>query len=69
MESSNEIEKNEIHENIESISETTIDKDKTFNRLKEIQTLLKKESSLNELCKKIIKFKFIYSHSRKRRFN
>jgi len=29
-----------------------VDKDKTFNRLKEIQNLLKKESSLNELCKK-----------------
>jgi hypothetical protein len=28
-----------------------VDKDKTFNRLKEIQNLLKKESSLNELCK------------------
>ena len=28
-----------------------IDKDKTFNRLREIQNLLKKESSLNELCK------------------
>lgn len=27
-----------------------VDKDKTFNRLKEIQNLLK-ESSLNELCK------------------
>ena len=27
------------------------DIDKTFNRLKEIQGLLKKESSLNELCK------------------
>jgi hypothetical protein len=28
--------------------------DKTFNRLKEIQTLIKKESSLRELCKNII---------------
>ena len=28
-----------------------VDKDKTFNKLKEIQSLLKKESSLNELCK------------------
>ena len=26
-------------------------KDKTFNKLKEIQYLLKKESALNELCK------------------
>ena len=32
-------------------SEGIVDKDKTFNRLKEIQNLLKKESSLNELCK------------------
>lgn len=31
-----------------------IDKDKTFNKLKEIQDLLKKESSLNDLCKFII---------------
>jgi hypothetical protein len=34
-----------------SASEKEVDKDKTFNRLKEIQNLLKKESSLNELCK------------------
>ena len=27
------------------------DIDKTFNRLKELQTLLKKESALKELCK------------------
>ena len=27
------------------------DIDKTFNRLKKLQTLLKKESSLKELCK------------------
>ena len=31
-----------------------MDKDKTFNTLKEIQDLLKKESSLNDLCKCII---------------
>ena len=31
-----------------------IDKEKTFNKLKEIQDLLKKESSLNDLCKFII---------------
>ena len=31
--------------------EKIVDKDKTFNKLKEIQSLLKKESSLNELCK------------------
>ena len=42
---------NEIHENEIINSDKQIDKDKTFNRLKEIQTLLKKESSLNELCK------------------
>jgi hypothetical protein len=27
------------------------EEDKTFNRLKELQTLLKKESALKELCK------------------
>ncbi len=29
--------------------------DKTFNRLKELQTLIKKESALKELCKNIRK--------------
>ena len=29
----------------------TKDDEKTFYRLKELQTLLKKESALNELCK------------------
>jgi hypothetical protein len=29
-----------------------IDNDKTFNRLKELQKLIKKESALKELCKK-----------------
>ncbi len=28
-----------------------IESDQTFNRLKELQNLLKKESSLRELCK------------------
>ena len=28
------------------------DNDKTFNRLKELQKLIKKESALKELCKK-----------------
>ena len=28
--------------------------DKTFNRLKDLQQLLKKESALKELCKKTI---------------
>ena len=46
-------------ETIEKISKEEnpnkiIDKDKTFNKLKEIQDLLKKESSLNDLCKCII---------------
>ena len=31
--------------------------DKIFNRLKELQVLIKKESSLKELCKKDIKIK------------
>jgi hypothetical protein len=30
---------------------TIINKDKTFNRLKELQILVKKESALKELCK------------------
>ena len=34
----------------EKSSEKDKDKDKTFNKLKEIQALLKKESSLNDLC-------------------
>jgi hypothetical protein len=29
-----------------------IDNDKTFNRLKQLQKLIKKESALKELCKK-----------------
>ncbi len=40
---------------VESAKEI-VDKDKTFNKLKEIQSLLKKESSLNELCNKIINY-------------
>ena len=40
-------------ENINSIIiEKPKDIDKTFNRLKELQVLLKKESALKELCKK-----------------
>jgi hypothetical protein len=42
--------------NINSNNETP-QSDKTFNRLKELQDLLKKESALKELCKKIIKLK------------
>ena len=34
------------------------EKDKTFNTLKRIQSLLKKESALKKLCKKIIKIYF-----------
>ena len=34
------------------ISEKSQDIDKTFNKLKELQLLLKKESALKELCKK-----------------
>ena len=45
------MEKNNIQESKEMNTVENIDKDKTFNRLKEIQGLLKKESSLNELCK------------------
>ena len=40
------------------------DNDKTFNRLRQLQDLLKKESALKELCKKYYnnnKFKKIYS--------
>jgi len=69
MEISNENKIYEIHGNKETNSKTIIDKDKTFNRLKEIQSLLKKESSIRELCKKIIEILFIYSHSCKKRFN
>ena len=33
-------------------SSDSSDDDKTFNRLKELQTLIKKESALKELCMK-----------------
>ena len=36
--------------NIDNINE--INKDKAFNRLQKLQSLLKKESALKELCKK-----------------
>jgi hypothetical protein len=46
------------------------DKDKTFNKLKEIQDLLKKESSLVDLCKfRIYLFLKKYSLSCQRRCN
>ena len=40
-----------IQETPEPEEEKKIVKDKTFNRLKNIQSLLKKEVALNELCK------------------
>ena len=45
------------------INEQSSITDKTFNRLKELQSLLKKESALKELCKKTklkIKIKLLY---------
>jgi len=36
--------------------------DKSFNRLKELQILLKKESALNDLCKTLIILLFKYSY-------
>ena len=44
---------NEIKEEKYYEKENKIEKDKTFNRLKKIQLLLRKESALNDLCKKI----------------
>lgn len=35
----------------EDIEINQFDEDKTFNKLKEIQVLIRKESSLKELCK------------------
>ena len=35
-----------------NINEKPKDIDKTFNKLKDLQSLLKKESALKELCKK-----------------
>ena len=40
---------------IENMEATNNQNDKTFNRLRDLQTLLKKESALKELCKKNIK--------------
>ena len=45
---------NTIRENTETNNNQN---DKTFNRLRDLQTLLKKESALKELCKK--KYKII----------
>ena len=49
----------ENNKNIENLdikidTETNKEKDKTFNRLKYLQILLKKESALKELCKFLI---------------
>ena len=43
----------DIQETPEPEQETkiNIDKDKTFNKLKQLQELIKKESALKELCK------------------
>ena len=43
---------------IENTEANNNQNDKTFNRLRDLQTLLKKESALKELCKK--KYKIIY---------
>ena len=36
------------------ITGNSLDSDKTFNKLKELQSLLKKESALKELCKLLL---------------
>lgn len=46
--------KEKIIDNIKEEESKEIDK--TFNRLKELQDLLKKESALKELCKQKTKF-------------
>ena len=43
---------NEILEEKDYEKENKIENDKTFNKLKKIQLLLRKESALNDLCKK-----------------
>ena len=47
----NEIKKEKDYDKYDK--ESKIEKDKIFNRLKKIQLLLRKESALNDLCKKI----------------
>ena len=50
--------KDNLEITIKENTETNNDQnDKTFNRLRDLQTLLKKESALKELCKK--KYKII----------
>ena len=48
---------------IENLEVKNNQNEKTFNRLRDLQTLIKKESALKELCKKIykiIKHKFFH---------
>ena len=48
--------KEKIIDNITEIEVESKETDKTFNRLKELQDLLKKESALKELCKQKTKY-------------
>ena len=48
--------KEKIIDNITEVEVESKETDKTFNRLKELQDLLKKESALKELCKQKKKF-------------
>ena len=60
METKNQLNntKDNLEITIKENTETNNDQnDKTFNRLRDLQTLLKKESALKELCKK--KYKII----------
>ena len=57
-----EIKNKEINnlENMEKIGMETLDlkinsNEKTFNKLRDLQSLIKKESALKELCKKLYK--------------
>ena len=43
-----------MKEKIESISSETLNNNSTFNRIQEIQVLIKKEAGLKELCMYII---------------
>jgi hypothetical protein len=57
-----EIKNKEIN-NLENMAQTGIEtpdlklnsNDKTFNKLRDLQSLIKKESALKELCKKLYK--------------
>jgi hypothetical protein len=48
--------KEKIIDNITEVEVESKETDKTFNRLKELQDLLKKESALKELCKQKTQF-------------